>query len=97
MYKRQVCRLLSASGTEIEGVASSTTLFLKGAGGGTFTADVPRDSVVALGEQVYLKSNSTFMLGTVIDILTDDQASSLRVYVRGAYNPVTSNVFYLSK
>ncbi len=93
-----LCKLLSASGNSVEGsISLGGTLFLKGYGGGAFIADVPKDSTVAVGEQVRLRSDPTFIIGDVIDTVADDQASSLRVYVRGPYNPVTSNVFYINK
>lgn len=93
-----LCKLLSTSGNSVEGsLPAGGTLFLKGYGGGTFIADVPKDSPVNVGEQVRLRSDPTFVIGEVVDIIPDDQASSLRVYVRGPYNPVTSSVFYINK
>jgi cell shape-determining protein MreC len=99
--KTSLCRLLSASGEVIEGIVMSSTipimLTLKGTGGGSFIADVPRDTEIPIGGVVSLRSEQTMILGTVTSVVRDEQASSWYVYVRGAYNPVTSNVFYISK
>lgn len=99
VYNRtSLCQLLSVSGNTLEGVvASSTVLFLKGVGGGTFVADVPKDTDISLGDVVVLKSDQSMTLGKVANIIQDDQASSWYIYVRGAYNPVTSTVFYVNK
>jgi hypothetical protein len=100
VYDRtSLCRLLTASGEETESITetNSVTLFLKGDGGGMFIAEVPRDMPIALGEKILLKSDPSMTLGTVADIVRNDQAVAWRVYVRGAYNPVTSSVFYVNK
>lgn len=99
--KTSLCKLLSAGGETTEGVTTSSTtsatLFFHGLGGGAFVADTPNDTNVSTGDVITLKSNQTMILGTVTNIIHNDQASSWYVYVRGAYNPVTSNVFYISK
>ncbi|MDB5260246.1 MAG: hypothetical protein JWN37_477 [Candidatus Nomurabacteria bacterium] len=93
-----VCKLLSSSGSFIEGVSpNGETLFLKGDGGGTFIADIPRDAILNEGDSVHLKSDPTLLLGTVVSIVKDNQATAWKVYVRGQYNPITSNVFYTDK
>jgi cell shape-determining protein MreC len=95
--KTSLCELLSKSGKASEGVTSqsSITLSLVGAGGGNFTAEVAKGSPVAIGETVYLRSDQNFTLGTVVDIQEEVQSTGATVYVRGAYNPVTSSVFYI--
>ncbi len=100
VYNRtSLCTLFSASNQKVEGVtaSSSLTLYLQGAGGGSYIAEVPRDSIIEIGDTIYLKSNQTMILGTIIDIARDDQLSSWYVYVRGVYNPLTSNVFYMNQ
>lgn len=94
-----VCKLLSSSGNITEGVTASSSLVLslKGNGGGTFVADVLRDTDIKIGDTVYLASDQTMVLGTVSDVIKNNQATSWLVYVRGAYNPVTSSVFYMNK
>jgi hypothetical protein len=96
--RTSVCKLLAASGNEIEGVTpAGETLFLKGNGGGSFIASVPRDSQVFVGDIISLKSDPTMALGTLVSINKDSQATSWEVYVRGNYNPVTSNIFFIDK
>ena len=94
-----LCKLLSAPGVVTEGVTASSTslLALTGIGGGSFVADVARETVVAVGDVIYLARDQGMVLGTVTDIIRDDQATSWHVYVRGSYNPVTSSVFYMDK
>ncbi len=100
--KTSLCTLLSASGQSVDGVttssaSSSTVLTLRGNGGGAFVADVPRDTVITIGDTILLRSDQSMTLGTVVSVTRDNQATSWHVYVRGAYNPVTSSIFYLSK
>lgn len=95
--KTSLCELLSRGNRTTEGVTSSSTITLSlvGEGGGSFVASIPKDMNVIVGESVYLRSNPTYMLGTVVMVKEDDQATGAKIYVRGAYNPVTSSVFYL--
>lgn len=95
--KTSLCELFSRGGRMTEGVTSSSsvTLTLSGEGGGNFIAEVPKGTVVQIGEEVYLRSDPSFRLGTVVTIKEDEQSTGAKLYVRGAYNPVTSSVFYL--
>lgn len=98
-----LCELLSASGvvTEavvISGVATSTiTLPLLGRGGGAFLGDVARGTPIAVGDKVALRGDLSMTIGTVVNVLNNNQDTSWRVFVRGVYNPVTSSIFYLRK
>lgn len=99
-----LCELLSASGETTEAVilSSSSTepsisLTLTGRGGGAFLGDVARDTPIIIGSPVFLKSDQSMKLGTVVDVIHNNQDTSWRVFVRGAYNPVTSSIFYLHK
>lgn len=97
-----LCGLLTADGVVTEGVtatASSTpiTLTLTGRGGGIYLANVARDTPITVGEKVVLKSNQSMTLGTVTDVLHNNQDTSWRVFVTGAYNPVTSSIYYIFK
>lgn len=94
-----LCKLLSAPKNAIEGVvaSSSLTLSLIGDGNGAFISEVAHGTNVSVGENVYLVSNQTMMLGTIVDIVRDEQATSWHVYIRGVYNPIKSSVFYLTK
>jgi cell shape-determining protein MreC len=91
-----LCELLSKGGRSTEGVTSSSslTLTLVGQGGGNFISDMPKVGDLSVGEVVYLRSNPALVLGTVVSVQSDDQATAAKVYVRGAYNPATSQVFY---
>ena len=100
VYDRtSLCKLLTASGVITEGVdaASSLSLSLVGDGGGTFVVSVPRDTPVQTGDTIYLKSDPSMVLGVVTDITRDNQAVAWKIYIKGSYNPVTSNVFYITK
>lgn len=99
-----LCELLSASGVVSEAViegdeASSTpiSITLLGRGGGAFLGDVARDTPVSIGDKVVLKSDHTMTIGSVVDILHNNQDTSWHVFVRGAYNPITSSIFYIRK
>jgi cell shape-determining protein MreC len=97
-----LCELLSAGGIVTDAVidtssSTSLSLTLVGRGGGTFVGDVARDTSVVIGDKVFLKSDQSMMLGTVVDVLHNNQDTSWHVFVKGAYNPVTSSIFYLHK
>ena len=95
------CTLLSSGGVKTEGVivnASSTEVLpLEGDGGGSFIASVPKGANISLASTVVYKADPTIKLGTVVDIQDDPQDVFMRVYIRGAYNPVSSSVFYVDK
>ncbi len=43
------------------------------------------------------RASPTMKLGEVAEIKNDPQDVFVRVYIRGAYNPVTSSLFYVDK
>ena len=98
-----LCELLSSSGVVTEvvvtGKTSSSTIIvsLTGRGGGAFLGDVARDTPIAIGDTVALKSDLSMTIGTVVNVLNNNQDTSWKVFVSGAYNPVTSSIFYLRK
>lgn len=90
------CKLLTASGVTTEGVTSSSSITLPLIGrGGHYLANVARDTPVSIGEKVYLRSNQQMVLGIVKQVLDNNQDTSWHVFVEGAYNPVTTSVFYV--
>lgn len=93
-----LCSLLSSAKTVTEAVTSSSSINLSLLGrGGAFIADIARDTPVSVGEKVFLKSDQSMVLGTVVEVLHNNQDTSWHVFVRGAYNPVTSSIFYMKK
>lgn len=97
VYKSSsLCLLFTSSGVVTEGVTSSSSIVvtLKGRGG-HYLADVPRETPVTVGEKVYLRSNPAMVLGTIQTVVTNNQDTSWHVFVEGAYNPVTTSVFYV--
>lgn len=94
-----LCKLLSASGNIVEGVTVDTkeNITLTGDGGGNFLALLPKESDFSVGESVMYKADQTMKLGDIVDIKKDPQDIFVRVYVRGAYNPVKSSLFYVDK
>lgn len=91
-----LCELLTKENKETEGVtaSSSINLTLVGMGGGAFVAKLPKEVAVSIGEDVYLKSDPAYKLGMVVSVQDDKQATGAVVYIRGAYNPVSSSVYY---
>ncbi|HCC05833.1 TPA: hypothetical protein DEP94_00490 [Candidatus Nomurabacteria bacterium] len=94
-----LCKLLSSHGNTVEGVSVETkeNIILTGDGGGNFLALLPKESNFVVGEDIMYKVNQTMKLGSIVDIKKDPQDIFVRVYVRGAYNPVTSSLFYVDK
>lgn len=96
-----LCKLFSKGGEMTEGVLisnGSTTeplsIDLIGEGGGSFSVVLPKSLTVYVGDKVYLRSNQHMKIGEVISIIEDEQAIGSKVFIRGAYNPLTSSVFY---
>jgi cell shape-determining protein MreC len=90
-----LCQLLTASGVTTEGVTSSSSITLSLIGrGGYYMANIVRDTPVTVGEIVYMRSNPKVIVGTVKEVTTNNQDTSWHVFVEGAYNPLTSSVFY---
>ena len=93
-----LCLLLTSSGVATEGVTANTSITLTLVGrGGHYLADIIRDTQVNKGEKVYLRSNPSLVLGTVQTISNNNQDTSWRVFVQGAYNPLTSSIFYVQQ
>jgi cell shape-determining protein MreC len=91
-----LCLLLTSSGVVTEGVTSSSSITLSLVGrGGHYLADIPRDTPVTVGEVIYMRSNPRIILGTVQEVANNNQDTSWHVFVEGAYNPVTSSIFYV--
>lgn len=97
-----LCELLSSRSVSTEVViesssSSSISLNLVGRGGGSFLGDAARDTPISIGDKVFLKSDPSMKLGTVVDVIHNNQDTSWRVFVRGEFNPVTSSIFYIRK
>ncbi len=91
-----LCLLLTAHGVVTEGVTSSSSITLTLTGrGGHYLANIARDTSVAVGEIVYMRSNQKVILGVVQQVANNNQDTSWHVFVEGAHNPVTSSVFYV--
>ena len=93
-----LCLLLTSSDVTTEGVTSSSSITLSLTGrGGHYLANVVRDTPVVVGEKIYLRSDPSMILGEVIEVTNNNQDTSWHVFVRGAYNPLTTSVFYVQK
>lgn len=91
-----LCLLLTASGVTTEGVTSSSSINVSLIGRGSYyLANIARDTPITIGEKVYLRSNPKIVLGVVKEVANNNQDTSWHVFVEGAYNPVTSSVFYV--
>lgn len=103
--KTSLCSLFSRGGLTTEAVIispvatsshSSLAVSLVGEGGGSFSVVIPKEITVAIGDGVYLRSNPHMKLGTVVSIVENEQAIGSKLYIQGAYNPLTSSIFYVS-
>lgn len=93
-----LCLLLTSAGVITEGVTSSSSITLSLVGrGGHFIANVLRDTPISVGEIVYVRNNPNTTIGVVKEIVHNNQDTSWRVFVEGAYNPVTSSIFYVQQ
>lgn len=81
--------LYSAPGQVTEGWVgpNRTPVSLAGASMGAFRTSVPRESLVAVGEQVYVPGPGAAPIGTVVRIDTDPSSPRAVIHVRPVANP----------
>lgn len=93
-----LCLLFTSSSVVTEGVTSSSSITLSLSGrGGHYIANVVRDTPIAVGEKIYLRSDPSMILGEVVEVSNNNQDTSWYIFVRGAYNPVTTSIFYVQQ
>ncbi len=63
---------------------------LTGAGAGAFTASLPKEAGIKVGDGVYLAGNGAFPVGTVAHIEADPSSASTELDVRPYTNPFSS-------
>lgn len=81
--------LYSAPGKVTEGWVgvSRTPVSLEGASAGAFRTSVPRERVVAVGEEVYLPGPGAVPIGTVVRVDTDPSSPRAVIHVRPRTSP----------
>lgn len=93
-----LCLLFTASNVTTEGVTSSSSITVSLIGrGGHYLGNVARDTPIIKGEKIYLRNDPSMILGEVVDVSNNNQDTSWHVFVKGAYNPLTSSVFYVQQ
>lgn len=99
--KTSRCVLLSHHGASVAGVIvhgdETEMVTLTGDGGGNYQVTVPKESLAKVGDQVVYEKDQTLLLGTIAAIESDQQDVFVHIYVRGAYNPVTTSRLYVDK
>ena len=80
---------LFSSGNSIQSYTEdSTAITLTGKGSGTFTAEIPKQTVVVLGEPIHANFNGTLKkVGTVVAIHDTPQSPVKSITVRSQINP----------
>jgi len=81
--------LYSAPGRVTEGWVGDARLpiTLRGVGGGAFTASVPRDALVTVGQSVFLPVAGARTIGTIIRVDTNPSSPEAIVHIRPVSNP----------
>lgn len=81
--------LYSAHNIKTDGWAGAARipLSLEGAGAGAFTASVPKDAGIVVGDGVYVSGNGAFPIGTVTKIEQDPSSPTVSLDVRPYTNP----------
>lgn len=81
--------LYSAPGRVTEGWVgiSRTPVSLEGASAGAFRTSVPRERIVAVGEEVYLPGPGAIPIGTVVRVDTDPSSPRAVIHVRPRTSP----------
>lgn len=83
--------LYSAPGRDTEGWVGSKNVpvTLHGEGGGSFSADIPKDAQIVEGDAVYLPGPGAVPAGTITKIVTDASSPRATLRIRPAANPFT--------
>jgi cell shape-determining protein MreC len=99
VYKRSsLCSLFSSYGNSVEGVTASSSIPVTLEGrGGHYIANMVRDTPIILGESILLRDNQTFILGTIVEIIKNDQDTFLRAFVRPSHNPNINTRYFVEK
>ena len=81
--------LYSAPGRETSAWVGATRipLTLKGEGSGAFSALIPRDASVLVGDEIYVAGEGARPVGTVTWVQTDPSATKAIVHIRPVVNP----------
>jgi cell shape-determining protein MreC len=91
--------LYSSASQKVDGIVKEidTTVTLLGEGGGSYSIELPKNTSVSIGQDVYLASAHDMILGTIVSVVNDPQDIFVRAYVRGAYNPTKAHIMYVDK
>lgn len=81
--------LFSTHGIQTSGWAGDSRIpvTLVGAGAGAFTASVPNNAGVKVGDGVYIASGGAYPVGTVVKIETDPSSPTVNLDIRPYANP----------
>lgn len=81
--------LYSTRGIKTAGWAGENRIpvTLIGAGAGAFTASVPREAGVQVGDGVYVAAGGAYPVGTVVNVESDPSSPSVSLVVRPYTNP----------
>lgn len=90
--------LLSDSNNKLNGVINGDEVLpMIGFGGGNFISNIPKDTNIKVGDKVSYGPDPSMKIGEVVDIKNDEQDAFMKVYIKGYYNPVKANTFFLDK
>lgn len=83
--------LYSTSGRSIDALvgASRVPVRLTGQGAGAFTASVPRDAGVAVGDALYIVGPGSLPIGTVSSLDSDPSSPTATLHIQPFVNPFT--------
>jgi cell shape-determining protein MreC len=97
VYKNSsTCALFSAYGNSVEGITSSSSIPLRLEGrGGHYLANVLRDIQVEVGETVLSRDDQTFIVGTIAEVVRNNQDTFMRILVRPSHNPAIDSRFFV--
>ncbi len=97
--KTSVMTPFSASNIKTDAVikGKDLNLSLTGAGGGSFVAELPKNVDISVGDEVFYGEDQKMKLGTVVTVKNDLESVSEVIFIRGEYNPMKANIFYITK
>lgn len=94
--------LLTASGKKVGGLvklasSSEEVIELEGDGSYGFVATIPFNSKIKNGDNIYMSESPDFVMGTVVDVILNENENNKIVRVRGYYSTLGTGTVFVQK
>jgi cell shape-determining protein MreC len=96
-----IVEMFSKSGNKIDVVYGTSTEFVNftayGDGSYGFYASVPYVLDIHFGDEVFLKENTNYIFGKVVDMVQNINNKTKEIYIKNDFNPMSVNKLYVER